>query len=226
MPKIIPAHENAWLIEWGEPVSEALTLKIVATQQAIQAILGDVVVDCIPAYQTLMVVFDVGLASHESVRCQIDSILSSAAQSASVRLGETHTIPVCYAPEFGLDLQCVAQAKQVSVEQVIEWHCAQNYRVYAVGFSPAFAYLGELCAELSMARLSEPRLSVPSGSVAIADQQTAIYPVESPGGWHILGRTPMDLSLNNPKNLTRFKVGDVVQFESMTRDEFEAYHHV
>ena len=211
--KILPAHENAVLIEWMEPSCTDLTQKIVELQRKVREKYKNRVLDTIPAYATLMVVFDENQLSRAQLTSELAELASEQGEVDLAERGRLHRIPVDYSLESGLDLAKVAQVKGVSIEQIIAWHSAVEYQVMAVGFSPAFAYLGALRPELAMPRLAEPRLSVPAGSVAIADRQTAIYPVESPGGWHILGRTALDLSLANPENLTRFKVGDWVRFE-------------
>nr|WP_297349109.1 allophanate hydrolase subunit 1 [uncultured Glaciecola sp.] len=140
-----------------------------------------------------------------------------------------HRIPVCYElTSLQSDLSKVANDKNISEERVIKLHCANTYRVFATGFMPGFAYLGELPIELSQPRLSIPRLKVPKGAVAIADRQTAIYPDESPGGWHIIGYSPLKLLFsatdgNTTKNRdleSLLMTGDSVEFYPVTESEY------
>jgi KipI family sensor histidine kinase inhibitor len=140
-----------------------------------------------------------------------------------------HKIPVCYElTSLQTDLSKVAKDKNISEDRVINLHCATSYRVFATGFMPGFAYLGELPIELSQPRLSKPRLKVPKGAVAIADRQTAIYPDESPGGWHIIGYTPLqllfeatDVKTTKSRDLeSLLKTGDCVEFYPITESEY------
>ncbi|MFQ3207624.1 MAG: inhibitor of KinA [Glaciecola sp.] len=140
-----------------------------------------------------------------------------------------HRIPVCYElTSLQSDLSKVAKDKNISEEMVIKLHCANSYRVFATGFMPGFAYLGELPIELSQPRLSIPRLKVPKGAVAIADRQTAIYPDESPGGWHIIGYSPLKLLFSaTDGNTTKSRdlesllmTGDSVEFYPVTESEY------
>jgi len=140
-----------------------------------------------------------------------------------------HRIPVCYElTSLQTDLYKVARDKNISEDTVIQLHCANLYRVFATGFMPGFAYLGELPEELSQPRLSKPRLKVPKGAVAIADRQTAVYPDESPGGWHIIGYTPLELlfsttdasSIKSGDVEALLKTGDCVQFYPISESEY------
>jgi len=135
---------------------------------------------------------------------------------------EEVVLPVYYGPEVALDLEYIARECQLSTEEVIRLHSEQIYRVYAIGFSPGFAYLGNTPDQLRVARKATPRLKVPAGSLGIADNQTAIYPAQTPGGWQIIGRTPLEMIDWDSQTLTRVKVGDRVRFEPVDRDTFIA----
>jgi KipI family sensor histidine kinase inhibitor len=134
--------------------------------------------------------------------------------------GTLHEIPVLYGGEWGPDLDDVAAFAHLSPAQAIALHASIRYRVYMIGFSPGFPYLGLLPERLAMPRLSTPRAKVPAGSVGIADRQTGIYPTMTPGGWRLIGRTP--ISLYRQSRLVPFllKPGDMVQFKSIDQDEF------
>ncbi len=132
-------------------------------------------------------------------------------------------VPVCYDPSFGLDLAEVAQQTGLNIEQVIQRHHSQPLEVLAMGFAPGFGYLGAIDARLRLPRKSTPRTRIPAGSVAIAEQQSVIYPTETPGGWHILGRTPVSLIDYHPAPGTMFHVGAQVQFVPISLAEFEAW---
>jgi KipI family sensor histidine kinase inhibitor len=154
---------------------------------------------------------------------QLDVLTSADSASKSDASGHTfHHIPVWYNPDDSdNDLLLVAEAKVKSVEEIVTLHLEQEYTVYGVGFQPGFAYLGELTEALSMPRLAKPRVKVPKGAVAIADRQTAIYPNVSPGGWHIVGLCPLDLS-RKAMSTNPFKLGDKVIFKKIDECQFQA----
>ena len=131
-------------------------------------------------------------------------------------------LPVYYSNESGPDLSVIAQRAQLTVEQVIELHQAQEYRVYAIGFAPGFAYLGEVDERIAAPRLSTPRMKVPKGAVAIADRQTAVYPSVSPGGWNIIGLCPVDMFDAKAIPTMPVNVGDRVKFKAISKDEYIA----
>ena len=131
-------------------------------------------------------------------------------------------LPVYYAAESGPDLVVIAKRNKLSVEQVIEIHQSKEYRVYAIGFAPGFAYLGEVDERIASPRLSTPRMKVPKGAVAIADKQTAVYPNVSPGGWNIIGLCPTDMFDMTATPIMPVNVGDKVKFKSIDKNEFLA----
>jgi len=142
------------------------------------------------------------------------------AESDQCSPSNTIEIPVYYGEEVALDLVHVANNANLTKEEVIAIHTSQIYDVYAIGFAPGFAYLGNVDTRIATARKPTPRQKVARGSVGIADQQTAIYPSESPGGWQIIGRTPIQLIDYNSANLTQFTAGDKVNFTAMSQAEY------
>ena len=174
-----------------------------------------------PAYASVLVSFDPRLVR----AAELETILNQ-------RLGTLHEvelpaarsieIPVCYAPEFGLDLGDVAAIHRLTTDEVVRLHSESEYRVDFLGFSPGFSYLSGLSPLLVTPRLPTPRTRVPAGSVAIGGAQTGIYPLASPGGWRILGRTSVRLFDPDQSPVTLLQIGDRVTFRSVTRAEFEA----
>jgi KipI family sensor histidine kinase inhibitor len=132
------------------------------------------------------------------------------------------TLPVYYGLESGPDLERLATTAALSVEQFVDLHQQREYRVYAIGFAPGFAYLGEVDQRIAAPRLSTPRQRVPRGAVGIADQQTAVYPAQSPGGWNLIGLCPLSMFNPKAKPTMPVAVGDRVQFEAVSRDQFLA----
>lgn len=152
--------------------------------------MGEYVLETVPAYNSLTVFFDTGRIKYSSVVKDLKEIYASKDQKL-ITAHKLWRIPVCYEDKFGLDLGLMAKAKNLSKEKIIEMHSAQIYDVYFIGFLPGFLYLGGLPEQLDFKRRDEPRLKIMQGDVAIAGNQTGIYPRESPGGWNIVGNSPL-----------------------------------
>jgi inhibitor of KinA len=171
-----------------------------------------------PAYETLLIRFDPFERSHAEiealVRKQVRMGLSQLPGRKQV------DVPVCYGGSFGPDLDEVARLSRLTPAQVIELHSSPQYRVYFLGFAPGFPYLGGMDPRLAVSRLSSPRKEVAAGSVAIADDQTGIYPVASPGGWRLIGQTPLRLFRANETHPSLLLPGDRLRFWPITPDEY------
>jgi inhibitor of KinA len=174
-----------------------------------------------PAYCSLLVKFDAQKWRHEALEKKLCERLE---QLNEVDLPAPHLveIPVCYGEEFGPDLEDVAEIHQITPEQVIDLHTSATYLVYFLGFVPGFAYLGELPRALATARHATPRRRVPGGSVGIAGNQTGVYPCETPGGWRLLGRTPLAMFRPEQQGLSLLAIGDRVRFKAISREQFAA----
>lgn len=159
-------------------------------RQKIKLDMGEYVLETVPAYNSLTVFFDTGRIKYSSVVKDLKEIYASKDQKL-ITAYKLWRIPVCYEDEFGLDLGLMAKAKNLSKEKIIEMHSAQIYDVYFIGFLPGFLYMGGLPEQLDFKRKDEPRLKIKQGDVAIAGNQTGIYPRESPGGWNIVGNSPL-----------------------------------
>ena len=220
MYKITPASEDSLLIYFGQQIDPELVRTIAGFSQQLQNTIPELIIDLVPSYTSLLVRYDLSLIDHKAMRIRIEQLLEAYRPDNHAHQPQTVHIPVYYSPETGLDLEQLLAQKNLTLEQLIEIHSAKAYLIYAIGFAPGFAFLGEVDPRIQAPRLSTPRISIPPGSVGIADSQTAIYPTQSSGGWNIIGRTLLDLSLNDPKNIDRFKVGDYVQFYPISRDEY------
>ena len=172
-----------------------------------------------PAYCSLLVKYDALQWRHDVLEKKLRKYLG---RSEKVRLPEPRQveIPVCYGGEFGPDLEDVASTHGISQERVIELHTSATYLVYFLGFTPGFAYLGELPQELVTPRLALPRKKVPAGSVGIAGNQTGVYPFETPGGWRLLGRTPVSMFRTDRDGLSLLSIGDRVRFVPISGERF------
>lgn len=132
-------------------------------------------------------------------------------------------IPVCYGGKFGQDLEYVASYHKLSVQNVIDIHTSGRYLVYMIGFAPGFPYVGGMSPQIATPRRSSPRLSIPKGSVGIAGTQTGVYPIETPGGWQLIGRTPLALFQPDSKIPSLLQAGDIIEFYSITYEEYQVY---
>jgi len=172
-----------------------------------------------PGYCSVLVNFDATTLRHE----QLQELLSACIERMEkVPLPEPREveIPVCYGGEFGPDLAGVAELHGLTPERVVELHSSRHYIVYFLGFVPGFAYLGELPGDLVTPRLATPRKSVPAGSLGIAKNQTGVYPISTPGGWRLLGRTPVAMFQPDRKEMSLLSIGDRVRFAPISQKEF------
>ena len=207
---VCPAGDQGFFIRFGNVISPEIHRRIAASVQALDRSRPPWLVDCIPTYCTILILYDSVKVESPQVRAWIEQTLSDAAGlSPERRLVE---IPVWYDPSVGPDLEDLARAKGLSVDQVVAVHTAAEYLVYMLGFKPGFPFMGGLDERLWMQRLSTPRLAVAAGSVGIGGRQTGIYSVTSPGGWRILGRTPLRLFDLQRENCFLILPGDRVRF--------------
>jgi inhibitor of KinA len=173
-----------------------------------------------PAYCSVLVTFDAASTDHAQVE-QALARLEHEAENLPAPESRLVEIPVCYGGAFGPDLDAVAAARGLAPERVIETHVAETYRSYFLGFAPGFAYLGDVPGAIATARHVTPRRSVPAGSVGIAGRQTGVYPFSTPGGWQILGRTPLKMFRADRSEMSLIALGDRVRFRAITPEEFE-----
>jgi inhibitor of KinA len=172
-----------------------------------------------PAYCSLLVSFDACKVDHREVEATLRSYEERTEKFALPEPRRVE-IPVCYGGEFGPDLESVAATHGLEPERVVELHSSQRYHAYFLGFAPGFAYLGDLPEALATPRLCNPRKRVPAGSVGIAGKQTAVYPFATPGGWNLLGRTPLEMFRADREPMGLLEVGDEVKFRPITRGQF------
>ena len=217
--KIEIAGQNAFIVYFAEQTSAEVSAQIQAAVSKIQSTMAESIVDLVPSYASLLVIFDLDRTDGYRVRGQLRRILS-ALETVESAQGDLITLPVYYGAEAGPDLELIAERGGLEVSEVIEIHQQQEYRVYAIGFAPGFAYLGEVDERIAAPRLATPRQKVPRGAVAIADRQTAVYPAVSPGGWNLIGLCPTRMFDPQKSPSMPVKVGDRVRFEAIERSAF------
>jgi KipI family sensor histidine kinase inhibitor len=212
--------DRGLLLEFGDEIRREVNERVRTMALAIQAEAIEGIIETVPTYRSLLIIYNPLSLSSEDLKKRLNQIEEGLQQAAFPEPKLTH-IPVVYGGMYGPDLEGVAKYHQVSPEEVIRLHCSKPYLIYMIGFMPGFPYMGELPQALATPRLKTPRLSVPKGSVAIAQRQTGIYSMESPGGWQIIGRTPVELfnPMQDPPAL--LQMGDFVQFYPISEKEFE-----
>jgi inhibitor of KinA len=219
--RILPCGDTGISVEFGDVIDPGLNARVRRLFQALRDAQPVGILDLIPTYRALFIEYDPFECSFERLVLLVEAAVRGDAV-ASLPDAPAIEIPVCYGGEFGPDLEEVAACHQMSVEEVIELHCRPVYTVYMIGFTPGFPYLGGLDERLITPRKRKPRQRVPTGSVGIADRQTGIYSADSPGGWQIIGRTPVklfDLTRAEPFLLQAW---DRVQFIPVSKEAFES----
>jgi len=218
--RIAPASDSALFISFGDGISLEIHRRVIRLFHAIERLQDPRIRNLHPAYSSLLIDFDPLLLTHGELTAVVAPLIPESISSGSEAAGHIE-VPVCYASEFAPDLENVARHSSLSEEEVIAAHAGGDYFVYFLGFTPGFAYLGGLASQLHVPRLATPRKHVTAGSVGLAGGQTGIYPSDSPGGWQLIGRTPLrmfDASTDPP---SRLQPGDRVGFRRIDRSEFD-----
>jgi inhibitor of KinA len=219
-PRYLQSGDTALVVQFGEQIDARVSGLVLALAQRVADAAIPGVVELVPTFRSLMVHYDPLRLTQQALKGRLAPMLQGL--EAAEQAGRRWRIPTCYDESVGLDLAEVAQRTGLTVPQVVERHSATTYHVYMVGFLPGFPYLGGLPKELELPRRENPRLKVPRGSIAIAMAMTGVYTLESPGGWHILGRTPVplwDLARDPPAPLA---AGDKVMFQPIPLGTYEA----
>lgn len=226
---IFSIGDSAATIDLGNRIDVELNRKVMAMQKWISENRFEGLKDIITAYSSLSVLYDPVLLRtlypDQSAFGYIKEKLQAAYQLSGPGIDESSgviRIPVCYSTEFGFDLFWLSEQKELPVHEIIALHTGVTYRVYMIGFLPGFSYMGEIDPKLVTPRKNKP-VSVPYGSVAIAGTQTGIYPVTCPGGWYVLGRTPLKLFDPSAELPVKLNTGDLVQFFGISPEEYRQY---
>jgi KipI family sensor histidine kinase inhibitor len=217
--KYLICGDKALSMEFGNEISEDLNKKIRAVTALIESknICG--IDELVPGYRSLMIHYNPLLIEYE----ELVSILTEIEEHINVfelPPPETIEIPVLYGGRYGPDIENVAKHNSLTVQEVIEIHTSTKYLIYMLGFTPGFPYLGGMDKRIACPRLDTPRTKIPAGSVGIAGEQTGIYPLESPGGWQLIGRTPIELFNPERENPILVKPGNYIVFKSIDEEEY------
>jgi inhibitor of KinA len=221
MMNIHPYGDCALLINFEQRIAPEINARVIDLNEAIDSAGLPGITFCIPAYCSLTVGYDPMVVRFETLREQITVLAQGGAIGTEYRSSRQLKIPVCYEQPYALDFTDVSRQNGLSREEIIALHTATKFRVYMLGFLPGFAYMGRLPEALFCSRKTTPRLRVPAQSVGLAGFQTGIYPTEAPGGWQIIGRTPLKVFDGAQEDPFLFRPGDEVVFEAISAAEFE-----
>ena len=225
---IFPLGDSALTIDLGNVIDPGINEQVISLFHHLTNRPLPNMKEAVPAYSSITIYYDFfesnkhkepDQTTFEWMKQQAEDIITEGFETKKV-VENNIRIPVCYSEEFGPDIKTIAEAKGISAEEVINIHTSAAYKVFMLGFLPGFAYMGEVDEKISYARKPKPEM-LKAGSVGIAGRQTGIYPLDSPGGWQIIGRTPFELFNKKNDPLTLLNAGDSVQFYSITKDEFE-----
>lgn len=218
--KYLPAGDKAVVMEFGNEISAEINTKIKNTVKTLEEAKIYGIEELLPTYRSILINYDPLKIQYIDLIRSLDEIKNKTVQNREEEI-KVVELPVCYGGEFGPDIDYVAQHNNLTTQEVINIHTGEDYLVYMLGFTPGFAYLGGMSEKIATPRLSSPRLKIPAGSVGIAGTQTGIYPSETPGGWQLIGRTP--LKLYNPKKEppALLNAGDYIRFVSISQQEYQ-----
>jgi KipI family sensor histidine kinase inhibitor len=217
-PLFLPAGDQALVVELGDAIDEAVNRRVHDLAQRVEAVEVAGVVDLIPAYRSLLVQYDATTTSLAALQATLLKLCSDPGGQVQDRSRVVH-IPTLYGGEHGPDLPFVAEQCGMTTDEVVRVHSDTEYLVHMMGFTPGFPYLGGLDERLATPRLPTPRQEIPAGSVGIAESQTGVYPFASPGGWRLIGRTPVTMfdPVREPPSL--LAAGDYVRFTPLQSEK-------
>ena len=219
-PTISPVGDRAISIDFGQVIDPTINRHIRQTIERIKELQLEGIIELVPTYCALLVEYDAMLYSYSEICKIIEPTLEEGMTNTTNELVTVVEVPTVYGGEFGPDLSFVASHNHLSEDEVISIHSGTDYLVYMLGFIPGFTYLGGMDSRIATPRLSSPRTLIPAGSVGIAGEQTGTYPSDSPGGWQIIGRTPVTMYDMSKAQAALLKAGDYVRYVPIDESEF------
>ncbi len=217
--RVLPAGDTALVVEFGDRIELRLSTMVLALARRLDAAKIEGIIETVPTFRSLMVHYDPLVLSSHTLTARIDELMDGL--HATQETGRVWRLPACYDARIAPDLDDVAGRTGLSPAQVVECHSAASYHVYMLGFMPGMAYLGDVAPELRLPRRSEPRLKVPAGSLGIATLMSCVYPLETPAGWHLIGRSPVPFLQRRPRPAALLAPGDTVSFMPVSLREYE-----
>lgn len=219
-PTISPVGDCAISIDFGQVIDPKINRQIRQVIEQIKVLQLDGIIELVPTYCALLVQYDAMVYTYSDICRILDPILQESVTDSVIERVMIVEIPTVYGGEFGLDLGFVASHNHLSEAEVVSIHSGTDYLVYMLGFIPGFTYLGGMDPRIATPRLSSPRTLIPAGSVGIAGEQTGTYPSDSPGGWQIIGRTPVTMYDMSKKQAALLQAGDYVRYVPINENEF------
>ncbi len=219
--RYLPFGDHALIVEFGDVIDLAVNSKVIALNEALLKADIKGVEELVPTYRSLLVRYNPAEITYEQLVARVNEIEKMLKDKPAEMVRRKLIVPIVYGGAYGPDLGYVAQYHGLTEEQVVKFHSGRDYRVYMIGFVAGFPYLGDVPEEIATPRLETPRLKVPAGSVGIAERQTGIYPCEAPGGWRIIGRTPIKLFDPRQQPPALLKPGDVVKFQQVSEENYK-----
>lgn len=213
-PTLLPCGDQALIVEFGDAIDPGINRRVHDLAHAIESAGVTGVYDLVPTYRSLLVYYNPVRTSWSELEDSLCSLLNDTGDRV-VSTSRVVLLPTLYGGEYGPDLEFVAENAGMTPDEAVELHSGTDYLVYMMGFSPGFPYLGGLDERLATPRLESPRLEIPAGSVGIAESQTGVYPVASPGGWQLIGRTPLRLFDEASEQPALLRAGDYIRFVPM-----------
>ena len=217
--KFLLTGDTSLCVEFGNEISREINARIRALSIVLEQSKLPGIVEIVPTYRSLMVHYDPGVILFAPLVEKIRGLLRRM-ENTCIPPSDVLEIPVLYGGEYGPDLPFVAQHSGKTMEEVVRLHTAPEYLIYMLGFAPGFTYLGGMCSKISTPRLQQPRVTIPAGSVGIAGSQTGVYPIDSPGGWQLIGRTPVRMYDPNRAQPILPKAGEYIKFYPISQEEF------
>ncbi len=217
--KYLVSGDKALNMEFGNNITDEINSRIRAVTVAIEMQNIKGIVELVPTYRSLMIHYDPNIISFSKL---VDTLRKLEKNLSNIKLPapEVIEIPTIYGGDYGPDIENVALHNQITKEEVIKLHTSSEYLIYMLGFTPGFPYLGGMDKKIATPRLQAPRTKIPGGSVGIAGEQTGIYPIDSPGGWQLIGRTPLLLFDPQRENPILLKAGNYISFKSIGEEEY------
>jgi KipI family sensor histidine kinase inhibitor len=217
--RLLPAGDTAIVVEFGDRIDRALSARVLALARRLEALQLEGLSECVPTFRSLMVHYDPLVLPRTTLCERIRTLINGL--RASEKAGRHWRLPVCYDRQFAPDLDDVSARTDLSPSEIIECHSGAIYHVYMLGFLPGLAYMGDVPAELALPRRPTPRLKIPAGSLAIANMMTCVFPMETPCGLHVIGRSPVPLWQRTPMPGAFLSPGDTVTFVPISVREYE-----
>ncbi len=219
MVRLLASGDTALVVEFGDVIDPVINARVQELASRIDAAAIPGVVELVPTFRSLMIHYDPEILLFGQLSAAVEALLPGL--TATLGPKRQWQLPVCYGGDLGPDLKAVGEATGVGSEAVIRLHTGAAYQVYMIGFLPGYGYMGDLDEKLALPRRESPRTKVPMGSVCIAQRMTGIYPLDSPGGWHLLGRTPVRMFDTRRPAPVLLAPGDAVRFVAIDQSEFD-----